>query len=132
MIHCLLVAAEKQARDVLKVGLEQSGSFAVDTADDVWAVEMAKTKAYEVVVADTTLSDGADGLELLRKIREALPQAELLLIARNKAQSRYMTRDKQELGIYAFLHFPLETVEFFKTIARLVERCAASPGAAAA
>ena len=92
MIRCLLVAGEKPARDTIKVGLDQAGAFEVDVADDAWAVEMAKAKAYQVVIADTSLADGSDGLDLLRRIREVLPDAELLLIARNKGQSRYLTR----------------------------------------
>ena len=135
MIQCLLVAGDKPARDTIKVGLDQTGSFEVDTVDDVWAVEMAKAKAYEVVIADTALADGTDGLELLRRIRAVLPSAELLMIARNKGQSRYLTQDKQQLGIYAFLQFPVEKLEFFKTIARLLERrgsgnASAAPAAA--
>ena len=122
MIQCLLVAGDKPASDTIKVGLDQTGAFEVDTAEDQWAEEMAKAKTYQVVIADTTLADGSDGLELLRKVRTALPSAELLMIARNKGQSRYLTQDKQALGIYAFLQFPIEKVEFFKTLARLVER----------
>lgn len=132
MIQCLLVAGDKPARDTIKVGLDQTGAFHVDAADDVWAVEMAKAKKYQVVIADTSLADGSDGLELLRKIREALPDAELLLIARNKGQSRYLTRDKQQLGIYAFLHIPVETLDFFKTIGRLLERLVDGPAPAPA
>jgi DNA-binding NtrC family response regulator len=132
MIPCLLVAGDKQARDVLKVGLEQTGAFEIDCAEDAWAVEMVKAKRYRVVVADATLGDGTDGLELLRRVREARPDTELLLIARNKAQSRYLTRDKQELAIYALLHFPVDPVEFFKTIARLLDRLNGGSASAAA
>jgi DNA-binding NtrC family response regulator len=132
MILCLLVAGEKQARDTVKVGLEQTNAFEIDTAEDQWAVEMAKAKTYQVVIADSTLGDGTDGLEFLAKIREVLPDAELLLIGRSKVQSRYVTRDKQKLGIYALLQFPLETLDFFKTIARLLDRLAATPAPGAA
>ena len=131
MIRCLLVAGEKQARDTIRVGLDQTNAFEVDTAEDQWAVEMAKAKSYQVVIADSTLGDGTDGLEFLAKIRDVLPEAELLLIGRSKVQSRYVTRDKQKLGIYALLQFPLETLDFFKTIARLLDRLAASPAPAA-
>jgi DNA-binding NtrC family response regulator len=132
MIPCLLVAGEKQARDTIRVGLDQTNAFEVDTADDQWAVEMTKAKTYQVVIADSTLADGTDGLEFLAKIREVLPEAELLLIGRSKVQNRYVTRDKQKLGIYALLQFPLETLDFFKTIARLLDRLAAAPAPGAA
>lgn len=131
MIPCLLVAGEKQARDAVKVGLDQTGAFQVDVAEDAWAVEIAKTKPYQVVVADTTLGDGTDGLDFLAKVREVLPEAELLLVARSKVQGRLVTRDKQKLGIYALIQFPVETLDFFKTIGRLLDRLAGAQTAAA-
>jgi DNA-binding response OmpR family regulator len=124
MIPCLLVAGEKQARDAVRVGLDQTGAFQVDVADDAWAVEIAKTKPYQVVIADSTLGYGTDGLEFLARIRELLPEAELLLVARSKVQGRLVTRDKQKLGIYALIQFPVETLDFFKTIGRLLDRLA--------
>ncbi len=132
MIRCLLVTGDKSARDVIKVGLDQTSSFEVDVSEDSWAVEMAKAKHYQVVIADSTLSDGADGLDLLRQIRDVLSDAELLLVARSKTQSRYLTRDKQELGIYAFLHYPVEPLDFFKVIGRLLERLGTPSDSAAA
>jgi DNA-binding NtrC family response regulator len=132
MIKCLLIAGDKEARDVMKVGLEQAGAFEIETAEDAWAFEMVKTKPYQVVVVDTTLADGGDGFELLRRVREALPQAEILLVSRAENQSRVAGKDKKEFGVYAFVQYPVETLEFFKTIARLVDRLNAVPAATAA
>jgi DNA-binding NtrC family response regulator len=131
MIRCLLVAGDKEARDIIKVGLEQTGAFEIETAEDAWAFEMVKTTPYRVVVVDTTLADGGDGIELLRKVREALPQAEILLISRAETQSRTVGKDKKEFGVYAFIPFPVEATEFFKTIARLIDRLNAGAAKAA-
>jgi DNA-binding NtrC family response regulator len=131
MIRCLLVAGDKEARDIIKVGLEQTGAFEIETAEDAWAFEMVKTTPYRVVVVDTTLADGGDGIELLRKVREALPQAEILLISRAETQSRTAGKDKKEFGVYAFIPFPVEATEFFKTIARLIDRLNAGAAKAA-
>lgn len=130
MIPCLLVTADTAVRDVLKVGLDQTGAFQVDVAEDQWAVEMAKSKAYRVVVADAALSDGSDGLELLRKVREVSQDAELLYIARNRNQSRHLSRDKQALGLYGFVHVPVEPLEYYRTLARLLDRLGGLPAAA--
>jgi len=133
MIRCLLIAGDKEARDVIKVGLEQAGAFEIETAEDAWAFEMVKTKPYQVVVVDTTLADGGDGFELLRRVREALPQAEILLVSRAENQSRVAGKDKKEFGVYAFVPYPVDTLDFFKTIARLVDRLnAGAPAVAAA
>lgn len=122
MIPCLLVTADTAVRDVLKVGLEQTGAFQVDVAEDQWAVEMARSKPYRVVLADTSLGDGTDGLDLLRKVRDISTEAELLFIARNRNQSRHLGRDKQQLGLYGFIHVPVEPQEYFSTLARLLDR----------
>ncbi len=127
MIRCLLVAADKQARDIIKVGLDQTGAFETDVGEDAWALEIAKTRRHQVVIADSTLADGGDGMEFLARIREVLPEAELLLLGRSKVQSRYVTRDKQKLGIYALVPYPIETLGFFKTIGRLIDRLTAAP-----
>ena len=122
MIPCLLVAGDRQVRDVVKVGLDQTGAFALDLAEDVWAIEMVKSRRYQVVIADSTLADGADGLDFLTEVREALPEAELLLVARGKAGGRLASRDKQKLGVYAAIAFPVDPVEFFRTLGRLLDR----------
>lgn len=129
MIPCLLITADTSVRDQIKVGLDQTGAFQVDTAEDTWAVEMAKNKGYRVVIADTSLGDGADGLEILRRIREVSSDAELLFIARNRNQSRQLTRDKQQIGLYGFFHVPVDTLEFYGTLARLLDRLGASAAA---
>jgi DNA-binding response OmpR family regulator len=132
MIHCLLVTPDTALRDVVKVGLDQTGAFQVDVAEDAWAVEMAKAKRYRVVIVDSSLADGSDGLDTLRRVRDVLGDAELLLVARNRNQSRQLTRDKQTLGLYGFLHVPVDPIEFFGTVARLLERLGASVAPAAA
>lgn len=122
MIQCLVVTGDPAARDIVRAGLEETQAFEVDAAEDAWALDMAETRPYRVIVADGTLADGADGLELLRKMRERLPSAELLLITRNRNQARYQSRDKQHLGLYGYIHLPVEPVEFFRTTSRLLER----------
>ncbi len=124
MIGCLLVTADKRARDVIKVGLDQAGAFEVDVAEDEWALEVARTRMYQLAVVDTTLAGGADGVEVLRRLREILPSAELLLISRNKAEARQMLRDRQQLGLYGFVHLPIEPRDFFRLVGRLASRLA--------
>jgi len=128
-MQCLIVSGDREARDLVKVGLEQTGVFEIETAEDGWAFEMVKAKPFRLVVVDTAL--GGDGVELLRSVRAAMPNAELLLIARDKGDGRPQAKDKQEFGVYAFLPFPIDATEFFKTIARLVDRLNAGAAAAA-
>ena len=122
MLPCLLITSDTAVRDTVKVGLDQTGTLEVDVSEDQWAVEMARTRPYRVVIADTALADGTDGFDLLRRIREVSPRAELLLVTRNRNQSRHLSRDKQQLGLCGFIHVPVEPTEFFRTVGRLLER----------
>ena len=122
MLRCLLVTADAVVRDMVKVGLEQTQLVDVEFVEDAWALEMAKSEPFEIVIAEYSLADGSDGVELLAQIRSELPDAELLLITRTRTQSRYLAREKQTLGIYGFVHVPIDPVEFFRTIARLLDR----------
>ena len=129
MIPCLLVTTDPAARDIINVGLEQTQAFEVDTAEDAWALEMARSKVYRVVIMDADLTT-TDGLDLLKKIREVRPNAEHLVIARDRNQSRTLMRDKEQSSIYGFVHLPVDTLEFFKMLARLMERLGEVPAPA--
>jgi CheY-like chemotaxis protein len=129
MIPCLLITADPAVRDTVKVGLDQLGSFEIELAEDMWAVEMVRNRPYRVVVCDATLADGSDGLEVLRRIREVSGDAELLFICRDRTLGRNLGREKQQLGLYGVLYVPVEPVEFFRTLARLMERLGASVAA---
>lgn len=129
MISCLLVTADPVARDLIKVGLEQTQAFEIDVAEDGWAVEMARSKVYRVAIVDAELT-AADGLEILRQLREVRGDSELLLIARNRNQTRHLLRDKHQLALYGFVYIPIDPLEFFKMTARLLERIGALPAAA--
>lgn len=124
-MRCLIVTPDKIARDVIKTGFEQTGKVTVETCDDSWALELLHDQTYGIVVADTELGDGTDGLGLLAAVRERCPDAELLLITRSRNESRYLSRERHTLGIYAFIQVPVEPAEFYKTLSRLFERVGA-------
>lgn len=124
-MRCLIVSPDKVARDVIKTGFEQTGKVTVECCEDSWALELLHDHAYDIVVADTQLGDGTDGLALLTEVRNRCPNAELMLIARSRTESRYLSRERHTLGIGAFIHLPIEPTEFFKSIARLFERVGA-------
>lgn len=129
MIPVLLVTNDPTARDVIRVGLDQTQAFATDLAEDAWAVEMARSKAYRVIIVDADLQ-GVDSGEMLATFREVRPDAELLMVSRNRNQSRHLLRDKQQLALYGFVHLPVERIEFFQLTARLLERVGGAPAAA--
>lgn len=124
MLRCLLITNDRSVRDTLQVGLEQTQSHTVDVVEDTWAVEAARNNPYDIVLCECTLSDGRDGVELLGELRQMMPDAALLLITRTRTQSRYLARERQSLGISAFVQVPIEPVEFFRAITRVSDRIA--------
>ena len=124
MLTCLIVTPEKPVRDALRVGFEQIQKFDVRTADGDLARDLVEAHAYDLVIADQTLGDGTEGLEFLREVRQALPDAQLALITHVKA-GRVAPKDRDALDLAAVFRAPLATAEFFSTVARMQERFAA-------
>ena len=124
MLRCLLITADRAVRDAVKVGLEQTQAHEVDVVEDQWALEAVRNGGYQIVLCECTLSDGRDGVELLSEMRTQLPDAAFLLITRTRTQSRYLARERQTLGISAFVQVPIEPVEFFRAIMRVSDRLA--------
>lgn len=126
MLRCLLITNDRAVRDAIQVGLEQTQGHEVDVVEDTWAAEAARNGQYDMVLCECTLSDGRDGVELLGELRSLLPDAALLLITRTRTQSRYLARERQSLGISAFIQVPIEPVEFFRAITRVSDRVGAT------
>ena len=124
MIRSLLITNDKSVRDVVKVGLEQTQNHEVTVVEDGWALEAVKNATYHLILCESTLSDGRDGVELLTQIRTFVPEATFMLITRTRTQSRYLARERQSLGIAAFVQIPIEPVEFFRAVGRVSERVA--------
>jgi DNA-binding NarL/FixJ family response regulator len=126
MIRCLLITPERTVRDQIRVGLEQTQAFEIEWVSDDCAVEAVRTNDYDAVICDTSLADGGDGLELVGELRPILPDATFMLITRTRTQSRYLSRERQSLGVAGFLQVPIEPVDFFRSVARLAERLQAA------
>jgi len=127
MLSCLIVTGDKPARDAIRVGFEQLQGFEIETADGEWARELVRTHVFDVVVADTRLGDGSDGLEFLRDAKQELPDAHLALITHGKS-GRIGTRERNGLDLAAVFRIPVTTAEFFRAVSRLLERLGTAAG----
>ena len=75
----LLVDDEAGIRKVLRISLEDSG-FRVHTAEDArQALELFKVYAPPVVMTDIKMP-GMDGIDLLKKLKKANPDVEVIMI----------------------------------------------------
>lgn len=121
MIDVLLIESDPKTRDIIKVGLAQFQAFEVDTAHDSWAVEMAREKNYDLLIANLVLADKLDGMELIRGIREFNQDAEVLVLTRGKS-SKLLSKEKSTANIFALIPLPIDEQAFFKTISRVKTR----------
>jgi DNA-binding response OmpR family regulator len=121
MFKALLIECEPKTRDIILVGLEQFQVFDVDHAEDEWGVEMAREKAYDLIVVNLDLGKGVNGMEIARSIREFEQNAELVLLTRGRS-SKLVAKEKAALNVFALLTVPVEDEAFFKLMARVKER----------
>lgn len=121
MIKSLLIESDPKNRDIIRTGLDQFQVFAVDCAQDAWGVDMAREKAYDLIVVDLELGGRADGMAVVRQIREFDQDAEIVLITRGRS-SRLLSKEKAVSNIFALLPLPLDEVGFFKLLARVRDR----------
>ena len=127
MRSCLIVTGDKPARDSIRVGFEQLQGFEIETADGEWARELVRTHVYDLVVADTRLGDGSDGLEFLREAKQELPDALVALITHGKS-GRVGSRERNGLDLAAVFRVPVTTTEFFRAVSRLLQRLGTPAG----
>jgi len=118
MIKVLLIESDPKTRDIIEVGLDNFQVFEVDNAEDSWAVDMAKEKSYDLVLVNLELANHVDGMDVVRKIREADQEVEIIVITRGKS-SRLLSKEKAVSGVFALLPSPIEELAFFKLIGRV-------------
>ena len=101
-IRVLLVDDHAIVREGLRALLEEEGGFAVagEAADGERAVAAARELAPDVVLMDL-LMPGVDGLEALRRIRAADPEARVLVLT--SAQDDRAVREAIDAGAVGFL-----------------------------
>ena len=121
MIKVLLIESDPKTRDIIEVGLDNFQAFEVDHADDAWAVDMAKEKAYDLVIVNIELANRVDGMDVVRQIREGDQEVEIIVITKGKS-SRLLSKEKAVCGVFALLPTPIEELSFFKLIGRVRDR----------
>ena len=121
MIKVLLIESDPKTRDIIEVGLDNFQTFDVDHAEDAWAVEMAREKAYDLVLVNLELANHVDGMDVVHKIREKDKEVEIIVITKGKS-SRLLSKEKAVSGVFALLPTPIEEQAFFKLIGRVRDR----------
>ena len=79
-MRVLLIEDSRKLLDSLRLGLSKSGYEVAAAADGELGLRMARTGSYEVIVLDLMLP-GLEGLELLKRLREAGDGVHVLILS---------------------------------------------------
>ena len=84
-LNVLIVEEDARTRDLLRVGLDSFSSFTVESIEPEWASEIARDRAFDLVLVNLEMKDGSDGLEVVQAIREVNPRPEFILLTRGRS-----------------------------------------------
>jgi len=101
MARLLVVDDEQSMRVMLEARLAKAG-HAVEVAPDLPGVERALADfEFDVVITDLRMRTGQDGLKVLRKVKDAQGEAEVILMTAFGSDD--LRRQALELGAYGYV-----------------------------
>lgn len=118
MLKLLIVDDEESFRQRL-AGLFQRKGFQVsEAASGAEGLALSRKERFEVVLLDIVLPDG-DGVEILRKLKEASPEIQVIMMTGNATVENAIASMK--LGAYDYLIKPFNLEELFILVERAGE-----------
>ena len=116
MSHILIIDDDTFICQLLQTYLSNNG-HKVDTAFNAWdANKKLKTSKYEIVLCDFRLPD-SDGLEMLKKIKSAHPETQVVIITAY-ADVR-MAVKLMKLGAYDYVTKPMQQEEILQLVKQI-------------
>lgn len=115
----LIAEDEKGMRDVLEIFLQEEGYQTFSVKDGLEAMGMLERDIYDLVITDIKMP-GADGFEVLKKIKEISPHTVVIMI------TAYGTTESAieaiRLGAYDYIEKPFKIEEIRVVVKRALER----------
>ena len=117
--HILVVDDEPSMRTTLAILLKRNGYQVSLAASGVEALNLLAQGGYDMVLTDLKM-EGMDGIELLRRIKEAAPRVEVLIFTAYGTIASAV--EAMQLGAYDYIGKPFEEDELLLKVARALER----------
>jgi DNA-binding response OmpR family regulator len=114
----LVVEDEANIRELVALHLRLEELTPVEAADGTRALELARTRRFDLLILDLMLPD-MDGLDVCRRIRETSQTPILMLTARGDAMDRVVGL---EMGADDYLPKPFEPRELLARLRALLRR----------
>ncbi|MET3116920.1 two-component system chemotaxis response regulator CheY [Undibacterium sp. GrIS 1.8] len=119
-ISVLIVDDNDMTREVLRVVLRSEGYNVVgDASDGGSGLEMAIKLNPQIILLDVVMPK-IGGLEILPKMKEALPNAMILMVTANKDQAT--VTEAVKAGIHGYIVKPFNSQRVIDAVAGVVEK----------
>ncbi len=117
--HILVVDDEPSMRTTLSILLKREGYQVSQAGDGTEALKMLERGQYDMVLTDLKM-EGVDGMELLRQVKAADPQTEILIFTAYGTVTSAV--EAMKLGAYDYIGKPFDEEELLLKVSRALER----------
>jgi two-component system, NtrC family, response regulator PilR len=115
----LVIEDEQSMREVLKILLEEE-SYDVTTAPDgIRGIEQVRNNLYDLVITDIKMP-GADGFEVLRKVKEISPDTLVIMVTAFGTTESAI--EAMKIGAYDYVHKPFKIDEIRLIVRKAFEK----------
>jgi two-component system, NtrC family, response regulator HydG len=118
-VQVLIVDDESAHADAVSDSLERAGFECTIAADGEEALRRIESEQFDVVLTDLMMGR-TDGLEVLRKAKQELPEAEVIVVTGHGTIKTAVTAMQQ--GAYTYLTKPLDINELRTVVGKATER----------
>ncbi len=118
-IHVLIVDDDEAHAEAVAESLERVGYECTVAASGSRAATLIETRNYDVIVTDLMMDD-IDGLELLRRAKEELPDAEVILLTGHASVKLALAAGQQ--GAHNILSKPVDIKELRQAVEKAATR----------
>lgn len=115
----LIVEDEKSMREILKILLEEENYTVSTVAEGLEGLSSIEKDIFDLVVTDMKMP-GADGFEVLRKVKEISPSTMVIMITAFGTTETAIQAMK--LGAYDYIHKPFNIEEIRLTVKKAIEK----------
>ncbi len=103
-LRVLVIDNERQHADAMTESLERVGFVCATATSGPQGARLIEREPYEIVVTDMVMND-VDGMEILRRAKESLPECEVIMITGHATVPKAV--EAMQKGAFNFLEKPI-------------------------
>jgi DNA-binding NtrC family response regulator len=113
----LIVDDEKDICNFVRLLFRKKGFLVYSTLSGGQALRVVKKIKPDIALLDIYFKKGIDGIEVLRQIKELMPDCRCVMVTWDKAQAKM--KEAKRLGAVSYLTKPLTTSQLLKVVERV-------------